>query len=104
MKAYKSITMTNVDGILKDVNDPRTKISYISKKDARKLIENGTISGGMVPKIKECIWALENGVRRVHILNGFDRNSLLIEVFTNKGNGTMLLDEKEVETYLRSGF
>jgi acetylglutamate kinase len=104
MKAYKFITMTNVDGILKDVNDPGTKISYVSKKDARKLIEDGTIKGGMVPKIKECIWALENDVRRVHILNGFDRNSLLIEVFTNKGNGTMLLDEKEVETYLRSGF
>ena len=68
------------------------------------MIEDGTIKGGMVPKIKECIKAVENSVTRVHILNGFEKNSLLNEVFTKKGNGTMILDEHEIEEYERSGF
>ena len=103
VKAYKYITMTNVGGILRDVNNPDSKISYISKNDALKMIDRGKIKGGMVPKIKECIRALDNNVNRVHILNGFERNSLLIEVFTSKGNGTMILNDREIEEYLRSG-
>ena len=104
LKAYKYITMTNVAGILKDINDPESRVSYISQKTARNMIEDGTIKGGMVPKIKECIKAVENSVTRVHILNGFEKNSLLNEVFTKKGNGTMILDEHEIEEYERSGF
>ena len=104
VKADKYITMTNVAGILKDADDPKSKISYISQKDARKMIENGTIRGGMVPKIKECIKAVENNVKRVHILNGFEKSCLLIEVFTRKGNGTMILNEREIEEYIKSGF
>jgi acetylglutamate kinase len=104
LKAYKYITMTNVAGILKDVNDPKSRISYISQKTARNMIEDGTIKGGMIPKIKECIKAVENSVTRVHILNGFEKSSLLSEVFTKKGNGTMILNEQEIEEYERSGF
>jgi len=104
LESDKYITMTNVAGIPKDIKKPSSKISYISQKDAQGLIEKGVVKGGMIPKIKECIWAVEHGVKRVHILNGFEKNSLLIEVFTNKGNGTMILDEKEVEDYLEFEF
>lgn len=104
LKAYKYITMTNVAGILKDINDPESRVSYISQKTARKMIDEGTIKDGMVPKIRECIKAVENSVKRVHILNGFEKNSLLSEVFTRKGNGTMILNDLEIEEYERSGF
>ncbi len=104
IKAYKYINMTNVRGILKDIENPESRISYISQKDALHLIEEGTIQGGMVPKIETCVWAVENGVKRVHILNGFEKNSLLHEVFTKKGNGTMILTDEDIEEYLKSGF
>jgi acetylglutamate kinase len=104
MKAYKYITMTNVGGILRDMNDRSSRISYVSRSDAGRLIKEGTITGGMVPKIRECIWAVENGVRRVHILNGFEKNSLLLEVFTKGGNGTMILSDRETEEYKKTGF
>jgi acetylglutamate kinase len=97
--AYKYITMTNVSGLLEDRNDPGSRISYISRKDAEKLIEEGTVEGGMVPKVKRCVWALENGVKRVHILNGIEPDSLLQEVFTKKGVGTMILRLEDVEEY-----
>jgi len=104
VKSYKYITMTNVDGILKDVNKPESKISFISRDDALKLIEDGIIKGGMLPKIKECLKACDGGVNRIHILNGFAKNSLLIEVFTSKGNGTMILSDEEIEEYINRGF
>jgi acetylglutamate kinase len=104
VQAYKYITMTNVSGILADVGDPKSKISYISQKDVEKLIEDGTIKAGMVPKIRECIYAVENGVKRVHVLNGMEKNSLLIEVFTSKGKGSMILSDTEIEEYISSGF
>jgi len=102
--AYKYITMTNVSGLLGDRNDPGSRISYISRKDAEKLIEDGTVEGGMVPKVKMCVWALENGVKRVHILNGIEPDSLLQEVFTKKGVGTMILRLEDVEEYRKNGF
>jgi len=104
VKANKYITMTNVSGILRDVDNPESKISYISTADVLKLIDDGIIKGGMIPKIKECVNACEGGVKRVHILNGFEKNSLLIEVFTSKGNGTMILSEDEIGEYVNKGF
>jgi acetylglutamate kinase len=86
------------------MNDPKSTISYVSQKDAKKLIDDGTIQGGMVPKIRECIFAVENGVKRVHILNGMEKNSLLIEVFTSKGGGTMIMNDDEIEEYISTGF
>ncbi len=104
VRAYKYVTMTNVGGILTDLKDPSTRISYISQKQARELIEDGTIKGGMVPKIRECIHAVENGVKRVHILDGTAADSLLIEVFTRTGNGTMILSDSEIQEYVSTGF
>jgi len=102
--AYKYITMTNVSGILRDRNDPSSRISYISQKDAVKLIEDGIVEGGMVPKVTMCAWAVENGVKRVHLLNGLEADSLLREVFTKKGIGTMILKSEDIEEYKRNGF
>ena len=102
--AYKYITMTNVRGILRDREDTESTISYISQKDAKSLIEDGTIQGGMVPKLRECIHAVEHGVKRVHILSGVEKNSLLVEVFTSKGGGTMILNDDEIEEYISTGF
>jgi acetylglutamate kinase len=102
--AYKYITMTNVRGILRDREDTESTISYISQKDAKSLIEDGTIQGGMVPKLRECIHAVEHGVKRVHILSGVEKNSLLVEVFTSKGGGTMILSDDEIEEYISTGF
>jgi acetylglutamate kinase len=102
--AYKYITMTNVRGILRDTQDPKSTISYVSQKDAQKLIDDGTIQGGMVPKVKECVYAVEHGVKRVHILNGLEKSSLLVEMFTSEGGGTMILNESEIEEYISSGF
>ena len=104
LDAYKYITMTNVDGILKNREDPSSRISYISQRDAEELIKNGTVDGGMVPKVKMCIWAVENGVKRVHILNGLKTDSLLREIFTKKGIGTMILRREDVEEYRKNGF
>lgn len=101
--AYKYITMTNVDGILRDVDDPGSRISFLAPGEAKSLIESGVISGGMVPKIRECIHAVENGVTRVHVLNGGRKSSLLEEVFTRSGNGTMIMSDDEVEEYTRNG-
>jgi acetylglutamate kinase len=103
VKADKYITMTNVGGILRNVGDPESRISAVSKGEALKLIDEGVIKGGMIPKIRECTRAVEMGVSRVHILNGLEKNSLLIEVFTKKGNGTMIVSDGEYEEYLRSG-
>lgn len=103
VRADKYVTMTNVGGILRNLADPGSRISAISKGEALKLIEDGTIKGGMIPKIKECIRAVDMGVNRVHILNGLNKNSLLIEVFTKKGNGTMIVSDSEYAEYLKSG-
>lgn len=99
MGAYKYITMTNVSGVLRDINNPESRISYMSDMEAEKMINDGTIRGGMIPKIRECIYAIRGGVKRVHILNGFEKNSLLVEVFTRGGQGTMILGVNEIERY-----
>ncbi|RKX94624.1 MAG: acetylglutamate kinase, partial [Spirochaetes bacterium] len=104
VNADKYITLTNVPGILKNPDDPKTKISYISKEEIKRFIEEGIIKGGMIPKINECIYALEHGVSRVHILNGFEKNSILREVFTNIGTGTMILREEDIKDYKETGF
>jgi len=104
IKADKYITLTNVPGILKNPNDPSTKISYISKEKIKALIKDKIIKGGMIPKINECVYALEHGVSRVHILNGFEKNSILREVFTNEGTGTMILKEEDIEEYKETGY
>lgn len=89
LQAEKLIFLTDVEGILKDVKDSTSLISKIDVTEVPKYIEEGIISGGMIPKAECCAWGIEKGVKSVHILDGRVEHSLLLEVFTNSGVGTM---------------
>ncbi len=90
VKAEKLIMMTDVDGIYTDINDPGTFISRLSTEEASGLIKQGAISKGMIPKAEACITALEGGVKGTHIINGTKPHSILMEVLTDRGIGTMI--------------
>ena len=90
LKAEKFVQLTNVPGILRDVNDPSTLIKRIEKTAIGSLKATGIISGGMIPKIDCCLTALEGGVPRTHIVDGRVPHSLLIEMFSDRGIGTMV--------------
>lgn len=90
--AEKLAFMTDIDGVCMDPADPETLISVLSVDEAKHLIEDGTIGGGMIPKIRNCIDAVEEGVSRVHILDGRKEHCLLLEFFTKKGIGTAIID------------
>lgn len=91
--AESLISMTDISGILKDKDDPSTLISEIRISEAPSLVEEGVISGGMIPKVECCINAIKWGVRRVFIIDGRIPHSILIEMLTNEGIGTMFIDE-----------
>lgn len=95
IKAAKYFVLTGVDGILRDVSDARTLESYLDLTDLARLTESGVISGGMLPKIAACRTALLGDVERVHIINGTRRDTLLSEVFTNEGSGTLIVRQRE---------
>lgn len=90
MKASKLVFLTDIEGVLKDPTDPSTLISRIDTKYADELFEQGIITGGMIPKLKNCLEAVQNDVKRVYILDGRLEHSLLIEIFTKNGAGTMI--------------
>ncbi len=88
--AEKFVQLTNVPGVLKDINDPHSLLQRIHISDVDGLIKNGTIAGGMIPKIECCMLAREGGVPRTHIIDGRVPHSLLIEMFSDRGIGTMI--------------
>ena len=90
VKASKLVFLTDIEGVLEDPNTPETLISKIDTESAKELFESGIITGGMIPKLKNCLEAVQNDVKRVHILDGRLEHSLLIEIFTKKGVGTMI--------------
>ena len=90
MKAERLITMTDIPGILRDVNDPDSLIKRVNIEEARQLFAEGVISGGMIPKVECCIEAIEKGVRRVTILDGRVPHAVLLELLTDEGAGTMV--------------
>ena len=91
--AEKLAFLTDIEGVCMDPDDKSTLISVLTLEKARKLIEEGYINGGMLPKINNCIEAVENGVNRVHILDGRKEHCLLLEFFTKKGIGTAIIDD-----------
>ncbi len=99
VKAEKLAFLTDIEGVYKDPGDPKTLISELTVKEARNLINDGYIGGGMLPKLNNCIEAIENGVSRVHILDGRIPHCVLLEIFTNKGIGTAILDDEESRYY-----
>ncbi|MCD8069550.1 MAG: acetylglutamate kinase [Lachnospiraceae bacterium] len=98
--ADKLVFLTDIEGLYRDINDKTTFISRLSATEARGLIESGIIGGGMLPKLGNCISAIEDGVNRVHILDGRIPHSLLLEIFTNKGIGTAIVADAEKERML----
>ena len=89
--AESLISMTDIEGILRDKNDPSTLISKIYVSEAPQLMREGVISGGMIPKVNCCIEAIRRGVNRVFIIDGRIPHSILIETLTDEGIGTMFL-------------
>lgn len=95
MGANKLAFLTDIEGVYEDPNDPSTFISRLTVSEADKLIDSGFIGGGMLPKLKNCTDAIKSGVDRVHILDGRKPHSLLLEVFTDTGIGTMFFKDED---------
>ncbi|MFO7318492.1 MAG: acetylglutamate kinase [Clostridia bacterium] len=91
LKADKLIMLTDVEGIFADPEDRTTLISSLRTEQAHRMIQDGQIAGGMIPKVEACIRALEGGVARTHIIDGRKMHSLLLEIFTDQGIGTMVV-------------
>lgn len=89
--AERLIMMTDIAGILRDKDDPSTLIPHVTVSEAKKLYEEGVISGGMIPKVDCCIEALTHGVEHVVIMDGRIPHSILMELLTNEGAGTMVM-------------
>lgn len=95
LKAEKLAYLSDVEGVRMDPEDPDSVISELYPSEAKELIEKGIISGGMLPKIENCIDAINEGVSRVHIMDGRIPHGLLLEIFTNRGIGTAIIKENE---------
>lgn len=95
LRAEKLAYLSDVEGVRLDPKDPESVISELYTNEAQDLIEQGVISGGMLPKIENCIDAINKGVSRVHIMDGRIPHGLLLEIFTNKGIGTAIIKENE---------
>jgi acetylglutamate kinase len=90
LDAQKLIFLTDVAGLLRDVHDPASLIQRVSTSEAAELIADGTIAGGMIPKIEGCLQAINRGVSEVHLIDGRVPHALLLELFTDAGVGTMV--------------
>ena len=99
VQAEKLAFLTDVEGVYKNVEDKESLISEMDVEEAQSFVASGTLGGGMLPKIQNCINAIESGVSRVHILDGRIPHCLLLEIFTDKGIGTAIYNSKEDERY-----
>jgi acetylglutamate kinase len=95
LSAEKLVLMTDVQGLLKDTNDPDSLIKTALRSQIDQLKQDGIVSKGMIPKIDCCAFALDKGVKRAHIIDGRLPHSLLIELFTDEGIGTMFTNQAE---------
>ncbi|HXV19096.1 MAG TPA: acetylglutamate kinase [Candidatus Omnitrophota bacterium] len=91
LSALKFMLLTNVRGILKDINDPESLITHVSIAEVDDLVKKKVLSGGMIPKVNACIRALERGVKKTHIIDVKIPHGLLLEIFTDKGIGTEIV-------------
>ncbi|MBQ9613926.1 MAG: acetylglutamate kinase [Lachnospiraceae bacterium] len=96
VNADKLVYLTDVEGLYRDFEDKSSFISRISVSQAEQLIADGIIGGGMLPKLSNCTDAVRGGVNRVHILDGRIPHSILLEIFTDKGHGTMFYEDGEI--------
>lgn len=91
--AEKLVFLTDIEGVYRNPEDKSSLISVLTLQEADQLVDSGFIGGGMIPKIKNCIDAVKNGVNRVHILDGRREHCMLLEFFTNKGIGTAIIKD-----------
>ena len=101
--AEKLVVLSDIPGVLRDVNDPESLIHSLSASEARRLIADGTIAAGMIPKIEGCLATLEQGVKKIHIIDGRLRHSLLLEIYTTSGVGTELVRDDALASANRPG-
>ena len=100
LKAQKLVFLTGAPGVLRDRTDPASLVTFADPDDLDVLLQSGAIAGGMRPKVEACIRAATGGVERTHIIDGRVHDSLLLEVFTGSGAGTMIVGRKEKATYI----
>jgi acetylglutamate kinase len=100
LRAQKLVYLTSVPGVLRDPKDPASLVTFADPDDLAELMASGALSGGMRPKVESCIRAATGGVERTHIIDGRVPDSLLLEVFTGAGYGTMIVGRKEKANYL----
>ncbi len=93
MGASKLIQLTGVDGVMSDLNDPSSLISVLTTAEAEKMMSDPSVSGGMIPKLKNAVGAIKGGVQQVHIISGTKQDAILQEIFTNEGSGTMIVEQ-----------
>lgn len=98
VNAEKLAFLTDIEGLYKDIDDKSSFISRLPASEAERLISEGYIGGGMLPKLSNCTAAIRGGVNRVHILDGRIPHCLLLEIFTKQGVGTAIVDDAEFET------
>lgn len=89
--AEKLVFLSDVNGVRRDKDDPKSLVHSLSGAEANRLIESGAISAGMIPKVQACLDTLDKGVRKVHIIDGRLRHSLLLEIYTSSGVGTEIV-------------
>ncbi len=97
VKAAKLAFLTDIEGVYRDPLDRTSLISQLTIPEAKEFLKSGNVGGGMLPKLQNCIAAIEAGVSRVHILDGRIAHCLLLEFFTNKGIGTAIIGDTEME-------
>ena len=90
MGAEKLDFVSDVNGVRRDKDDPESLIHSLTATEARELIASGAIASGMIPKVEACLETLDKGVRKIHIIDGRVRHSLLLEVYTTRGIGTQI--------------
>ncbi|HNP63652.1 MAG TPA: acetylglutamate kinase [Woeseiaceae bacterium] len=93
LKAEKLVLATGAAGIFEDINDPGSLISYIDRSALQTLRDSGKLADGMIPKAAAIDWAIANGVQRVHVISSKAPDSILLEIFTNEGTGTLVVDD-----------
>lgn len=93
MEAEKLVFLSDVNGVRRDKNDPGTLVHSLTADEARAMIDSGQVDAGMIPKLQACLETLEKGVRKIHIIDGRLRHSLLLEVYTSRGVGTEIVRE-----------
>lgn len=91
VEAEKFVSVSDTNGILKDVNDPDSGIESATEEEIKQMVKSGVISEGMLPKVEACLIALEGGVKKAHIIDGRIQHSLLLEIYTEEGVGTQII-------------